>query len=436
MVKYYYSLALANLWKSKGMTLSLVIALGLGIGASMTMITIVHSMSWDPLPGLSNSLYHPHIDPLPLSYKAKSASMDPSNAFTWIDASALLRAAKSDAQTALASGHLLAEFDDGHTRPFFVDGQYNTKDMFDMFGLRFLEGRPWSIPDETDRSRVIVISKTLRDKLGQGQATGRTLHIGGSDFRVVGVVDDWNPRPRFYTDLSGDVFSGKDDFFLPLSTAVDLKLKVSNNVFSWLETKADDKLTDASTAWLQVWVRLGSADAKSRYLSFLESYSAEQHRLGRFQKAPSVRLETLFAWLERNGIVPSEVKIQLILALAFLFICLVNVTALLFAKFIRKSGDVAVRRVLGARRRDVMLQLCVEALVVGVLGGALGLVLAEVGLWFIRRQPEDYAQMASMDLSMLGGTILLALLCSLVAAVVPAWRASSMKVVMQVKGMD
>ncbi|HET7921838.1 MAG TPA: ABC transporter permease, partial [Gammaproteobacteria bacterium] len=95
MFGYYLGLALRNLKRTPILTALMVLAIGLGIGASMTMITVLHVMTSDPLPGRSAQLYVPHIDPLPLASKAENDIPSPTDNFTWPDAMALLHAHKA-----------------------------------------------------------------------------------------------------------------------------------------------------------------------------------------------------------------------------------------------------------------------------------------------------------------------------------------------------
>ena len=120
---------------------------------------------------------------------------------------------------------------------------------------------------------------------------------------------------------------------------------------------------------------------------------------------------------------PSVHGLQLWLALGFLLVCMTNIVALLLAKFLRRSGEISVRRALGARRRDIFLQLGIESAVIGVGGGVLGLLIAQLGLWSVRHRPDDYAQLAQMDVSMLLGTLVLAIAANILAGLLPAWRA-------------
>ena len=436
MFLYYLGLARRHLLESKGMTAALVLALALGVGASMAMITVIRVMTWDPLPGRSEHLFHPYIDPLPSSYEVKD-SMDPRVALTWTDAKELLRRGPARAQLALASGHLLVNPQDGVESPFFVDGQYATPSLFEMFGLNILEGNTWTEEEEQERAHVVIISNSLKNRItSRNTIIGRQILLGGQSFRVIGIAADWAPRPRFHTDLQRDIFKGQDDFFIPLTTAIDLQLTVGNSMFSWSPTPSANKMEDSRTAWLQYWIYLDSPRDQADYLRFLENYTREQISSGRFERRSQPRIERLHEFLVKRKIIPDELKLQLGLSIAFLLVCLVNICALLFSRFIRRTHEVAIRRALGARRGDIVMQLCTEAFIIGTLGGLAGLLIAHAGLYLIRIQPEDYAALAVMDWPMTIATVLLACVSSLIAATLPALRAASTRIVMQIKAAE
>ena len=102
-----------------------------------------------------------------------------------------------------------------------------------------------------------------------------------------------------------------------------------------------------------------------------------------------------------SKVVPSDVRLQVWLAFGFLAVCLLNTVGLLLAKFLRRSGEIGVRRALGASRRAIFTQCLVEAGIVGLAGGVLGLGLAMLGLWAVRQQPVGYADLAHLDPMML-----------------------------------
>jgi putative ABC transport system permease protein len=132
-------------------------------------------------------------------------------------------------------------------------------------------------------------------------------------------------------------------------------------------------------------------------------------------------------------VVPDDLHLQLWLAIGFLGVCMVNIIGLLLAKFLRRSGEISVRRALGARKRDIFLQLGIESAVIGIAGGTLGLMLAEFGLWTVRQRPDGYAKLAQMDPGMLLATFALAVVASVLAGLLPAWRACHVTPALQLK---
>ncbi len=431
MFTYYLDLALRSLRRSPVLTALMVLAIGLGIGASMTMITVLHVMTRDPLPGRSAHLYRPQLNPLPLNYNYKPGEVgSPTAALTWPDAKALLDAQRGVRQAAMARGYLTARPDRSGASPKSVGGSFTTRDFFAMFGVPFLAGHGWSGQDDAGAAPVVVVTRKLAERLfGTSSAVGRTAHLGAHDFRVVGVVEDWHPQPLFYA-IIGTHFDDGDQFFLPLSTALSLHLS-TNWDNGWGK---DDSLTSPTVSWLSFWVELDSRAQVSTYRRFLVNYSAQQKELGRYERpASEAKLFGLMQWLHHEGLVPDDVMLQTWLALGFLFVCLVNIVALLLAKFLRKSGEISVRRALGARRRDVFQQLGVESALIGLAGGTLGIGLAELGLWAVRRRPDDYAHLARMNAVMLMATVVLAIVVSLLAGLLPAWRACRIAPALQLK---
>ena len=79
------------------------------------------------------------------------------------------------------------------------------------------------------------------------------------------------------------------------------------------------------------------------------------------------------------------------------------------------------------------MQFLVEAGVIGVAGGAVGLLLALLGLWGVRQNPDAYARLAALDLPMLATTFVLAVGASLIAGLLPAWRACQVTPALQLK---
>jgi putative ABC transport system permease protein len=144
-------------------------------------------------------------------------------------------------------------------------------------------------------------------------------------------------------------------------------------------------------------------------------------------------LRNVMQWLAYWQVVPDDVRLQTGLAFGFLLVCLVNTVGLMLAKFLRRGAELSVRRALGASRRALFAQLLIESGVVGLVGGVCGLLLALLGLWVVRHRPSDYAALAHLDPSMLLTTFLLSLGASLLAGLLPAWRACQVAPALQLK---
>ena len=441
MFSYYLKIAFANLRRDYTLTFLMVVAIGLGIGSTMTMLTVVHVMSRDPLPQHSASLFHPHIDPLPINY-IPHGGIDPNDSLTWRDASYLLTNGPNVKRAAMAGGRLLIAKASG-SEPSYVDGHYVTSSFFSLFDVPLRAGTSWTTQDDSSRSHIVVISDSLKDKLfGSESAVGRMVRFGDSDFRVVGVSDSWDPEPLFYNDPYARTFGAADQFFIPLSTAIDLNLHSTSEFANWNgsgNSKNDSagmsRMTDDQTSWIQFWVSLNDSAEVTDYKNFLSNYSLQQKTLGRFARDPDVKLYPLMDWLSHEHLVPGDVSLQSWLALAFFGVAMINVVALLMAKFLKRSGEVSLRRALGAKKFDVFVQLAIEAAVIGGLGGVLGLCVSQVGTWSIRSRPDDYAKLVHTDVAMLIATVLFAVLASVIAALLPAWRACKAAPAMQIKSL-
>jgi putative ABC transport system permease protein len=430
MFGYYLDMALHSLRRNRMLTALMVLAIALGIGASMTTLTVLHVLSGDPLPGTSQTLFYPQLEPRDMD--GYQPSDKPPDQLTWIDGMNLLRAKRADHQALMTGGTVPVQPVQSSVDPFYSDARYTTADFFPMFKAPMLYGRAWSATDDDNKARVAVISSKLNDKLFSGKdSTGQMLQLGDDAVRIVGVLDRWRPNPHFYDINIAGSYSPTEDVFLPLSTARDLKLTNSGMMNCW--GGHADNLEVAPCTWLQFWVQLDSPAKAAAYREYLTHYSQEQKALGRFQRPANVRLLDLMGWLDYQKVVPSDVRLQTWLAFGFLLVCLVNTVGLMLAKFMRRAGELGVRRALGASKRALFAQLLVESGVIGLTGGVCGLLLAFVGLWLVRKRPSSYAALAHLDMSMLLTTFLLAVGASLIAGLLPAWRACQITPALQLK---
>jgi putative ABC transport system permease protein len=124
------------------------------------------------------------------------------------------------------------------------------------------------------------------------------------------------------------------------------------------------------------------------------------------------------------------------LGLLFLVVCLLNTIGLLLAKILRRSGDISLRRALGASRGAIFSQYIVEAGLIGVSGGVLGVGFTWLGLRGIEAlygELEFVSNLVRMDWVIVLAAVLLAIASALAAALYPTWRACGIHPASQLK---
>ncbi|WP_337244593.1 ABC transporter permease [Luteimonas sp. gir] len=440
MFAYYARLALRSFGRNQVLTALMVLSIAVGIGAAMTTVTVMHLLSGDPLPGRSGTLFYPQVDPRP----GERMRPNPPDMLDHTTAMDLWRAGRADRQALVVESEIRLQAPDTG-RPKLMTQMLSTHaDFFPMFDVPFAYGAGWSAADDTGHARVAVISADLnRTLFGGHDSVGRTLRIRDTDVRIVGVLAPWRPSPLYYRLAGGNFAQGDtasfyaapQDVFLPFSTGLEINDGHFQQFTCWQLPEVPGHLQGSDCVWLQLWVQLDTPDKVAGYRDFVTAYARQQQAQGRIQHADNARVVGLMDWLDYNHVVPRDVRLQTWLALAFLAICLFNTVGLLLAKFLRRGGEIGVRRALGASRREIFVQCLVEAGMVGLAGGVLGWGLTLLGLWAIRRQPVEYADLARLDLSMFAATFALALVASLLAGLFPALRASRIAPAMQLKSL-
>ena len=338
---------------------------------------------------------------------------------------ALMRSDIPSQHAAMYKGAFALQPDDKSVPAYLVFARITYKDFFTMFDVPFQHGNGWDSSADTSLNQVVVLGKKANDRLFGGEnSVGKTVRLNDKAFKVIGVLADWNPTPKFY-DVNNGAFDEAEDIYLPFGIALPLQVRTAGNTNGWKPENIDtiESFLNSELVWIQFWAQLDSAEQKARYQSFLDSYVMEQKKLGRFERPLNNRLSDVNQFMSEREVVGEDNRVLVGLSFLFLAVCLINMIGLLLAKFLGRAPELALRRALGASQWQVLQLNLVEVSLIGVLGGLLGLLFAWFGLIAVRALYGDgYAALTSLNGTLAAQALLIAIVASILAGLYPALR--------------
>ena len=387
---YDVRIAIRSLRRTPAFTLTVLAALAIGIGANTAIFTVVSRELIDPLP------YH-DPDQLVFMYSKTSHDLHPFVSPHEIDA--LQRSSRSLASVA-AFGWYTGYTFEGERETIWWPGAMAGATFFQTLGVRPALGRLIDARDvETGSANVVVLSHAVWvEAFGSDPGiVGRTIRLNDTNWTVIGVTPpDFAPpyrSPQIWTPL-------------------DLR--------RWLGSARQ-----ANTPMLQAIGRMAGN-------STLAAVQAEAGVLGQrvgAGRAAGLGPLSLTAVPIRDAIVGDVRPILLVMlgaALLVLALASVNVAGLFLVRAMARAREMAVRAALGAGRWRIARQLVTEAMVLGLTGGAVGLLIAYWGRTTLVRVggrvlPATGAP-ASIDGPVLAFACLISLVAGAASGLIPALR--------------
>ncbi|MES2049134.1 MAG: ABC transporter permease [Pseudomonadota bacterium] len=435
MFSYYFFLGIRSLRRNPALTALMVLTLAIGVAASISTLTILHVMSGDPIPHKSDRLFAPILDNNPKEgYTPGELPHD--HQLVYKDVVNFLASKQGERRTGLYWIMANVEPSRKDLGVIEFDGLAATSDMFAMFDVPFKYGQGWQASEDASSADVVVLSDKTADKLfGAINPVGQRIRMMGGDYTVVGVTDKWLPQPRYYYyNGREDAFSDEAAFIVPLSNSIRRETTHAGGMScSFPSEPGWQGRLDSECTWMHFWFELKSSGQRAELQSYLDNYTSEQRKLGRFQRQAKNRLFNVREFLQEMQIISDDSRLSAWLAFGFLLLCLVNTIGLLLAKFSVRAGEVGVRRALGASRREIFTQFLIETSVVGMVGAALGVLLAMGALQLIALQSQALAMVAHMDMAMLGLTFVMTVSAAILAGLLPTWRACQVTPAIQLK---
>ena len=382
--------------KAPGFTVVAVFTLALGIGANTAMFSVIDAV-------LLNPLRYPEPNRLAILWQRSPGIDVPQD---WLSPK-LYDDIKTQNRvfdkTAIVIGRSVNLT--GLAKPQRIEAMSASPGLLDMLGAKPLFGRTF-LPEEDrpGKPKVAVLSYGLWMRLfgADPQILGRSLLLNGTHFTVAGVL-----RPEFalgHEEIPTIGGIKQAEIFLTLpDKGYDSTNHEDEDYNILARVKPDVSMTEAQADISVIANRIRERDG--RHQSFTISVVPLLD-----QVVGSVRRAAL--------VLAGAVALVLLIACA-------NVANLLLARTARRQTEIAIRTAMGAGWGRLVRQFLTESILLGVLGGATGLLFAEAGLYIMRRiHPGDIPRLAEIGVNpeVLAFTFGISLLTGIVFGVVPAMR--------------
>ncbi|HTS65212.1 MAG TPA: ABC transporter permease [Candidatus Acidoferrales bacterium] len=383
--------------KTPGLTAVIVLSLAIGIGANSAIFSVVDALLLRPLP-------YPQPERL---------------AAIWIHSPGIgiFRDWPSPGQYVdlVNENHSFEEISisrltswtlNGLDQPYRINGMRTSSHLFRLLGARPLYGR-LLLPEEDKPGKppVAILSYALWRRLFQSdpKVVGRSITLNGSQFLVTGVL-----RPDFR--LNSEVMPAegpmdKADIFLPLPLGADAAQRRGDENYNLMaRLKPGVSLQQAQADVDRIAARIREKDKRDRTFGMSVVGLLDQV-VGDVRRALLVLL--------------GSVTLVLLSACA-------NVANILLTRAAVREKEVAIRIAMGAGWQRLVRQLLIESVLLAVMGGAAGLLLAWWSLQVMRAiNPGNIPRLEDIHINagVLAFTFAISLLTGILFGLAPAWRA-------------
>ena len=405
--------AVRGLRHSSGFTLAAVVTLALGIGANAAMFGVIDRLMFRPFPLMRD----PETVSRVYLQTTSNGRVNVSTTFPYTRFLDLQRETNSfSAYAAVSEWRFGVGGDDARVRK--VAGV--SASFFDFFDAPPAVGRYFVAAEDSipKGALVAVIGHGLwRSDFASGDVVGRPLKVGKLDYTIIGVAP---------AGFVGTVIGPPPDVFVPITT-------IPANMGAWAE---NDYFRAYNWDWTEVLVRRKpdvGVDAASADLTvaYVRSRAAARAINPRVLPDSMVQPRAIAGPVKTAAGPDAGLESRVLLwvtgvAVIVLLIACASVANLMFARVINRRREISVRLALGVSRTRLVAQFLLEGLLLALLGGVAGLVIAQWSGTAIRKLllPEGSTFNLAEDWRTIGVAFACALACTLLTALGPALKAT------------
>jgi predicted permease len=392
--------ALRQLRARPGFTLLATLSLALGIGLVATQFSLIDGILLRglPIPGAQRLVN--------VAYQAT----DPAYNYGWTSLGYRDYRAFRDRQTSVESlvavNVLGVNVSVEGRPPFWLAGGLASHNMLEALGTQPMLGR-WfnAAEDQPGQPLVVVLSHAVwQDQFGADpQVLGRPIRVNGENGTIIGVMPPkfaFPFRERLWANLRPD------------------------------EADPRERLADRVVVFGLLRPGVSLAQARAEFVTIAASLAQRWPETNRGREHMDVER---FTFATSGPGTQPLLFLMLAMTVLILLLACVNVANMLLGRAAQRTRELAVRAAIGASRRQILVQLLGEAVLLAGLGALGGVFLAQFGVDALQRHLVDEVTIPGwfefrLDARVLTVAVASTVAAGLLAGIVPAWRASRLDV--------